>query len=723
MPFQPALRRLRRSDLAASVILLGFVILAAAYSRATPAFEPPDEGPHLLYAHNILVEGRLPLLADRASVFASQSTQRHHMPLYYLIGALLISGTDRSDLDQFLLQNHLAAIGQVAINNQNLYLHPLDPPTDGTLRAVAILRAYSLTLAVGTLLLIYYGASRLFSPRIGVIVLLLAASIPTFIFISASISNDNLVTLLVTAGVVWCIDVWRRARLTLRDTVLLGIILGGTALSKHNGAALFGIVGVVVFAGALTRRWSWRAALRTLALAGALVVALAGWWYVRNYQLYGDALALRASQQIWGRGDSINTTVTGVLDEARGIYYSFWMTLGYLNVGGPEWLYPYTFVLTAGGALGSLVLLVRAIRQRQSERVFALGLCWLVALAAVAAQIATTRQIASSQGRILFPGLLGFASLIVVGWSAWLPRRPLPLLIVPIAAAALTGPLIFLPDAYRPLTVVRELDARAQPITAAAEGLRLLAYTLDQRAAAPGDRVTGALYFTGAHPDNPRLILRAIDRRSGAILGGAEFYPGMIPTATLDPSQIYRAPFRFDLDAAATPLAPVQLGLLVDWRTLENGDPAQGRYLTWDEGHPPILDAWTLVDPAYAPPPPAVSVSATFGGSIRLEGYTLEAGSIRLIWRTLAPPDGDYTLALGAFDAAGAVVAQADGAPPGFPTSAWAAGQIFEDVRAFAPPPQAAALYLGWYRAADGARLPADPDPRGDDLVVIPLPR
>lgn len=717
------MRRLRRSDITAFVIILGFVTLAIAYSRATPAFEPPDEGPHLLYAHNILVEGGLPVLEDRASVFASQSTQRHHMPLYYLIGALLISGTDRGDLDQFLIRNHLAAIGQVAINNQNLYLHPLDPPVEGTLRAVAILRAYSLTLAAGTLLLIYYGAARLFSPRTGVIVLLLTASIPTFIFISVSISNDNLVTLLVTAGVVWCIDVWRRARLSLRDAILLGAILGGTVLSKHNGIALFGIVGVIVFAGALGRRWSWRAALRTLALAGAIAALLAGWWYVRNYQLYGDALALRASQQIWGRGDSINTTVRGVLDEARGIYYSFWMTLGYLNVGGPEWLYPYTFVLTAGGALGSLMLLVRAIRQRQRERLFALGLCWLVALAVVAAQVATTRQIASSQGRILFPGLIGFASLIVIGWSTWIPRRLLPLLIVPVTTAALTGPAIFLPDAYRPLTIVRELDDRAQPVTAAAEGLRLLAYTLDQRAAAPGDRVTGALYFTGSHPENPRLILRAIDRRSGAILGGVEFYPGMIPTASLDPSLIYRAPFRFDLDVAETPVAPVQLGLLVDWRTVENDDPAQGRYLTWDAGSPPILDAWTLVDPAYAPSPPAVAASAVFGGSIRLEGLTLEADSIRLIWRTLATPDDDYTLALGAFDAAGAVIAQADGEPPGFPTSAWAAGQIFEDIRAFAPPPQAAAIYLAWYRAADGARLPADPDPRGDDLVVISLSR
>lgn len=710
-----------RSDRAALVILLGFILLAAAYSRATPPFEPPDEGPHFLYAHNILVEGGLPLLEDRASVFASQSTHRHHMPLYYLVGALLISGTDRSDVDQFLTQNHLALIGVVAINNQNLYLHPFDPPPDGALRAIHILRAYSIALAAGTLLLIYRGASRLFSPRLGVIAMLLTASIPTFIFISASISNDNLVILLVTAGVVWCIEVWQRARLSTRDAALIGVILGGTALSKHNGLVLFGIVGLIVLVGALMRRWSWRAAVQALAIAGAISALLAGWWYVRNLDLYGDLLAMQASQGIWGRGDSINTTAQGVLDEARGIYYSFWMTLGHLNVGGPEWLYPYTFVVIVGGLIGSLIGLVRAVRQRRGDRVFALGLCWLLVLATLAAQVVTTRQIASSQGRILFPALLGFAGLIVVTWDAWLPRRLTPLLVVPIIAAALTGPTIFLPDAYRPLTVVSTLDDGTRPIDAAAEGLRLVAYALDQPTAAPGDRVTGMLYFTGAHPDNPRLILRAIDRRDGTILGGAEFYPGMIPTATLDPSAIYRAPFRFDLDPAAAPIAPFQLGLLVDWRTLDDGDPAQGRYLTWDAGSPPILDAWTLVDPTFTPAPPAVALSATFGGSIRLEGYTLADGSIRLIWRALAALDGDYRLALGAFDAAGTVIAQADGEPSGFPTSAWAAGQIFEDVRVFAPPPETASIYLGWYRVDDGTRLPADPDPRGDELFVIPL--
>lgn len=715
------MRSLSRYAAAALLITLGFVVLAAAFSRATPLFEPPDEAAHFLYAHNILEEGGLPLLEDRASVFASQSTQRHHMPLYYLIGAALISGTDRSDAPEFLRQNPLASIGTVSLNNQNLYLHPLDPPEGGTMRAVAILRAFSVALAAGTVLLVYKGASLLFDPRVGVVAALITASIPTFIFIGGSISNDNLTTFLFTAGIVWCARVWKNGRLTLRDAALIGVILGGIALSKHNGLALFGVVGVIALAGAFFRRWSWIDAARTLALAGALAALLAGWWYLRNLQLYGDLLAIRASAGIWGRGDSINTTPRGVLAEAQGIYYSFWMALGYLNVTGPAWLFAGSFVLVIGAAAGSIRVLVLAIRKRHESTLFALGLCLLVIAAVIAAQIVTTRQIASSQGRILFPGLVAFSSLIVIGWGALIPRRYVPMLALLIAAAALTAPTVYLPEAYRPLTVVNALPNSARRIDADAEGLRLVGYELDAVSAAPGDVVEGALYFTGSHPDDPRMILRAMDPRTGEPVGGAEFYPGMIPTSTLDPSRMYRAPFRLRLDLLESPTPPVRLGLLVDWRTASGSSADEGRYLTWDAGTFPTLNAWTRLDPAYQTDTPTVAQDVIFGEAIQLEGYTLTADGIMLVWRALSAMPDDYRLTLGAFDADGNVVVQSDGEVNGFPTSAWIPGMAFEDVRALDVPPDAESIFVGWYRAADQSRLAVEPDVRGDDLWRIDL--
>jgi len=94
---------LRKPDVIALGLCLYFVILAVFYAANTPPFEAPDEASHFLYIHNLLETGQLPILEDRATMFESQSVQRHHPPLYYLIGALLISWTERDDLPMYLL--------------------------------------------------------------------------------------------------------------------------------------------------------------------------------------------------------------------------------------------------------------------------------------------------------------------------------------------------------------------------------------------------------------------------------------------------------------------------------------------------------------------------------------------------------------------------------------------------------------------------------------------
>src|SRR5690606_2058543 len=139
---------------------------------------------------------------DRDTVFASQSTQRHHPPLYYLVGAALVSWTERQDAAAYLDRNPLASIGFVAENNQHVYLHRWPPPTGDTGLAVMLLRLFSIALAAGTVWLVYRaGALAAGDRRAGLLAAGLVVSIPSFIHISASINNDNLVAFLFAAGV------------------------------------------------------------------------------------------------------------------------------------------------------------------------------------------------------------------------------------------------------------------------------------------------------------------------------------------------------------------------------------------------------------------------------------------------------------------------------------------------------------------------------------------
>src|SRR5579859_7300044 len=130
--------RLTANRLAIGICVF-FVILATTYAALTPPFEPPDEAAHFLYIHNLLVERRLPVMESRDAEFKSQSTQRHHPPLYYLIGAALISWTHRTDVNDYLQVNPFAVIGKISVNNQNVFLHPLTYPGDTGL-AIWILR-------------------------------------------------------------------------------------------------------------------------------------------------------------------------------------------------------------------------------------------------------------------------------------------------------------------------------------------------------------------------------------------------------------------------------------------------------------------------------------------------------------------------------------------------------------------------------------------------------
>ncbi len=293
----------RKADRIALGLCLYFIVLAVIYAAATPPFEAPDEASHFLYIHNFLETGQLPVLEDRATVFKSQSVQRHHPPLYYLIGAALVSWTQRDDVAAYLQQNPLASIGMVTDNNLNVYLHPVPPPQGDTIIAIWILRLYSIFLGAATVWLIYRSARLVTGEaQVGLLAALLVISIPSFVHISASINNDNLVTMLHAAGVYLCIRLWVRRRIVTADIVGISLILGAVALTKINGLTLFGVIYGWIALGVLTRRLKWRESLTLIGVSMFAAAGLAGWWYIRNLELYGDPLALTATLRIWGRG-------------------------------------------------------------------------------------------------------------------------------------------------------------------------------------------------------------------------------------------------------------------------------------------------------------------------------------------------------------------------------------------------------------------------------------
>ncbi len=766
------------------LLLLLFIGLCGLYAYATPHFEAPDEGSHYMYIHNLLESGELPVMEDRETMFLSRSVQRHHPPLYYLIGAALVSFTNRDNLDEYNYQNPLAAYGVVAPNNLNLMLHLLHTEGDTGL-AIGILRAYSIVLATGTAWLIYRTAFLAFGRHsTGWFAIALLCSMPSFLFISASINNDNLVTFFYAAGVCWMVWTWQKKTLMRRDAIILGLILAGVALSKINGLGLVAFIYGWLILGIIFKRFAIKQVLQTVVISGGLLALLAGWWYIRNIQLYGEPLALAVTRSIWGRATPDNWAA--IVSEAKGVWDSFWMVLGHFSIRGSDWLYAYATLFTGIGFFGVLFSLIppfaskpplippymatpplvppfasrpplvppntggdsaplplqgegqgvgSTIPQKRQGVIFILLSAVVLVIASL---IAATTTVNVSQGRILFPALVGFAPLMAWGWQMNLEKLSnrsrfslkntvffLPLL--PLLGYALSVPFTILPQSYPPPLPVTQIPSEPYPVNARVDDLELLSYQVAQDTMTPDEWFWLHLYVRGTHPANPLLYVKVIDPISLVPVGSVDMYPGMTFTSDFDPTQIYRLDIRLNIDRTRlTGTQPRRLDLTVGWR-IPGSDVVNdaGEFLAWQTADGQITDfltlpGLTLIDPNYQLPAAPIPTDIVFGNAIQLAGYGLDKTQVQagdtlqlsLYWRSLGTLPDNWITAVGLLDAENQVLTQADGSVIGYPTSAWRIGGDILDTRTLKipadAPPGEYRLFVGWYRPEDAAmRLPA----------------
>jgi 4-amino-4-deoxy-L-arabinose transferase-like glycosyltransferase len=703
-----------------AALLLLFLALGTIYALVTPAFENPDEASHFLYLHNLANTGQLPVIEDRAAMSESLSVQRHHPPLYYLIGAALVGRLDRSDVGLLLQPNPFATVGVVSPINANAWLHPLAQDESNALIAVRLLRVFGVLLGMGTVWLAYRAGRALGGTESAALASgLFVAVLPGFIFISASVTNDTLITFLSSAALVLMLESWRARRFGLRRALLLGLIVGGIALTKINGLAILPVIGLWALLAPVSRRFTLRALIGPLLLAGLVTVALSGWWYVRNLQLYGDPLAMQATLRIWGRG-AVNAT----WDEASGVWDSFWMVLGQFNVRGPDWFYRlYAPALTLAG----LGLTLWAARRHHVDRwltAFLLG----TALISLMTLIAATQSINVSQGRVLFPALVAFAPLLVVGLRRMTPPAATVFALGPLILAAVTAPLL-VHYAYPGARIVEQVPATATVIGAEANGLRLEAATLPVTPVRTGDALDMSVYLSGLNPDNPFLTVRAVHPVTQEVLSSVNVYPGMQPT-NVQTNGLEEAALRLLITRHVT--QPTQLQLLFGWESpAETATDLSRRLMMYVGGT--STDTVRLNGPVLLPdagvgPSPTIPSGAVFGDAIRLDGLTMEdaAGAlgVTLEFTPLGPLGTDYTMTMGVMSGNGDVLVQADGPVAGYPTSAWVTGVPFNEARRLAMPRPLEAgdrLFVGWYDPRDGVRLPVTAEGAHDNLLFVPI--
>jgi 4-amino-4-deoxy-L-arabinose transferase-like glycosyltransferase len=330
-----------------------------------------------------------------------QMTQ--HPPLYYAVAALVLRGT---------------GMAEARWDHQLLAL-----------------RLFDVALLVPVPLLAAAAARRLSGSRPAALV---AASFTLFVpqagHIMGSVTNDALVTLSGAAVTYLCVVVLG-GDLRARTAVGLGIALGVGLLTKVMVVFALPMVAAayLVAAGSRARR------LGGVLLAGAVALAVGGWWWLRNLLVLGTVQPVGIPDRFAeGEPDGLwHFLRTGVTQVTRSFFGNF----GWLELRIPDPVF-WTAAVTIG--VLAVIALVRLTAARRAVAVLLLlpAALWLAVLANAWPAYQETGLVIAVQGRYLFAGLAALSVTTALGAAALLgPRigRALPWMVGAACVAAASG--------------------------------------------------------------------------------------------------------------------------------------------------------------------------------------------------------------------------------------------------------------------------------------------
>lgn len=735
-----------------------FMVLGIIYSVSSPLFEPGDEHNHYPFVQHLATDTdagwlrRLPVqVAGEKTLWGQEGSQP---PLYYAVAALLTAGIDTGDMTSLMDVNPHAQSGVPGTpDNANKLIHRGQEafPWRGTALAVYLIRLFSVLLGVGTLLCTYALALALFParPAIAVGAMAINAFIPMFIFVSASVNNDTLVIFLSSLSLVLLVRAIQ-CEAPPRLLLALGGVIGLACLTKLSALGLLPLACLGLALVALRRVEAGRARVTRWIGQCALVVVpaalIAGWWYLRNWQLYGDPLGMSTMVAVAG-GRPPREMLSDLLGEFQGFRYSFWGVLGGFNILlRPPWIYA-ALDLVSVAALAGLVVLARRAWRRHTSKLPTTELLLLAAWIVVeaVALLRWTSMTLASQGRLMFASLAPICLFLALGLIGPLaPRHQW-------VASRVIGGLLFLLAALTPFAAIRPAY-EPQPLLTAAEVpasarrhevdfggvMRLLAFEAGERVH-PGASLPVTLYWQALKPVDEDLSVSLQLFSWQQALGQHDSYPGggLWPTSGLVPGQVVRdthlIPVRHDAEGPTPGWISVSLYRFGAMEKLPATD-AQGQGVVF-----PILTKIKLDSPGPASTLAAAhSLDASFGARMRLTGYDLASSLVRageevtvtLDWQTTADMDVDYSTFIHLRDAANRTVTQVDAELLGgfYPTSAWQPGEVFGDTQRLALPQDLPAgnyrIFVGLYDASTGERLPvlnAAGEPIDNELAIAAL--
>jgi hypothetical protein len=374
-------RTRRQIVLALTSVLVFYFFAALQYLFRTGVWLNNDEADHVRYVEHIVASHSLPTIS------AANGIESHQAPLYYILAAawqrmLHIPAFTPPATATGLVRDHLP---DHMLWVQELRLFSVF--CGGLAVAATFVVAWLLTHRIAT----------------AAAAALTLAAWPKFLVVSAAVTNSALVgALCACALAAWLM--WYRSR-SADWAVTVGAVVGAAVLTQVTAIP----VAAVALAGMLAASRSCRAPV----LAAAAGVVVTGWWFVRNWALYGDPLATAATDryltQVFGPAlirAHPSVAASSLWPSLTQLERSVWYDAGWNQVHEAAWVDRSLTVI-------ALVCVIAALWQR-IEQLWVLG---AFAAASVAAWVMIVRQTTQTEGRYLLICGGAWAILLVLGSS------------------------------------------------------------------------------------------------------------------------------------------------------------------------------------------------------------------------------------------------------------------------------------------------------------------
>lgn len=392
---------------------LTFLILAFSgntllWSMITEHGRIPDEPSHFDYIRSVIHDHALPIYGQTYYLHRPDMLHAHAStpPLYYLLGVPI----------------------QIALLNQDVFWQ------------ILALRIYSVLLGSITVALTYF-YGRILAPNRPIFALAVSALVgfnAMFTHISSGINSDNLANTVSVSLLLLLTASMQQKSLSRRWLIGLGTLLGIGALAKTTiVSAVFTTFLVLTWLAWQQPQKRFQTFLTYILWVGGIAFLLSGWYFVRNWLLYGDPTGLifllKEYHPIRGKPYSEIGSLWEMVFATKKVppfiptlYYSFWGVFGYFDFYLNERIYTLLNNFAIGGLLGALLWAIQKIfwalkKQAQAQKQLLILLpTAIITLSSLWSLLSASYGFTySPQGRYLFAALPAFAVIFVGGWEQW----------------------------------------------------------------------------------------------------------------------------------------------------------------------------------------------------------------------------------------------------------------------------------------------------------------